>query len=127
MKKVNPKILKLLNNYTACLTSICSSDQMIRATFSDSLIKCGKSNCWCAKEKKAGHRFVRIGWKENNISKGKAIPKEDAAWVKLMTENYRKVRKLRQELHVIEKEINSILNAITEEAIQKTRKLKDYL
>ena len=127
MKKVNQIFLKLLDKYSSCLEKLCSFESMLRGTFSDSLIKCGKPNCWCAKDNKSGHRFIRIGWKENNISKGKAIPKDDAKWVKLMTENYRTFRKLRRELHKTEKEINDTLNIFAEENIEKTKKQKSYL
>jgi len=98
---------------------------MIRGTFGETYRRCGKSTCWCAKEK--GHLYTRITWTENMQSKTRAIPKKDVDWIKKTTENYRRFRKLRQKIRELDNHFRVLLDHFENEMIEKTKKLRNYL
>ncbi len=107
------------------IEKIITTQEMIRGSFGTIYRKCGKPNCWCSQGN--GHPATRITWTEKAKSKTKVIPKQDIIWIKSMTKNYRKFRKIRQEMRILEKELNNIIDDLEAEIVNKTKRLKDYL
>jgi len=99
--------------------------QMLRGKFGVAYRRCGTPTCWCADSQ--GHPVNRITWTEQSVSRTKAIRKEDISWVKERTETYKRFRKNRQALRVIEQQINAALDAVEEKAVKRTRKCRTYL
>ena len=121
------KIQRLEKKLISCLSDLLQISFMIRGSYKKSYCRCGKSTCWCSKDKKRkGHPSHRISWTKNSISKTKAIPREDVEWIIEMTSNYRKYRTLRTELRKLNQELNVFLDDLEEEVIKKTEKLKNY-
>ena len=119
------ELKKLENKRARLLSELQKTESMIRGTYVDAYRKCGKFNCWCAKEKK-GHPIHQISWTKDGKSRSKAIPKEDIVWVKKMTGNYKKWRGIRTNLRKLEEEARFIINWVEEDIIQKTENLRKY-
>jgi len=98
---------------------------MIRGTYVETHRKCGKSNCWCAKES-IGHPSYQISWTKDSKSRSKAIPREDIPWIKEMTGNYRKWRTIRSNIRKLEDELRILIDKLEDDMIKKTEKLKKY-
>ena len=120
------RIRKLETQRQRLIEELLQVEQMLRGKFSVAYRKCGTPTCWCATSLQ-GHPVNRITWTEHSISRTKAIREEDIAWVKERTETYRRFRKNRQALRVIERQINTALDAVEEKAVQRTRKRRTYL
>lgn len=109
------------------LNELLHISSMIRGSYKESFCRCGKPTCWCSKDKKSkGHPSHRISWTKDSKSKTKSIPKEDAEWIREMTENYRKYRTIRTKLRNLNNEQKVLLDNLEEEVIKKTEKLKNY-
>jgi len=109
------------------LNELLHISSMIRGSYKKSYCRCGKPTCWCSEDKESkGHPSHRISWTKASISKTKAIPKEDVAWIKEMTSNYRKYRTIRTKLRKLNNELNVLLGNLEEEVIKRTEKLKEY-
>jgi hypothetical protein len=102
-------------------------EQMLRGKFGVAYRRCGTPTCWCADSHSQGHPMNRITWTEQSVSRTKAIREEDIAWVKERTKTYKRFRKNRQALRVLERKINAALDAVEEKTVQRTRKLRSYL
>ncbi len=99
--------------------------QMIRGTYVQTHRKCGKPTCRCAREIE-GHPGYQISWTKDGRSRSKAIPKEDIAWIKKMTGNYKKWRTLRSRIRKLTDEERKLLDLEEEKLIQKTESLRKY-
>ena len=113
------------NELCALIEIIIETKRMIPGTYKEVYRKCGKSYCWCAKEKK-GHPFKRITWSENGKPRSKAIPKEDVSWVKIITSHYNSLKVYRQKLRKCVREIADLLDKYEAQIIKETRKEKSY-
>ena len=118
-------IKKLEAQRHAVILELVQIDQMIRGKFGVAYRRCGTSTCWCARGK--GHPVNRITWTEQARSRTKAIPAEDIEWIKQRTEAYRRFRKRRQALRVLEDKINAALDAFEAKTVQRTNKQRKYL
>jgi len=107
------------------LTELLQTEQMIRGKFGVAYRRCGTPTCWCAQGE--GHPVNRITWTEQAQSRTKAIPAEDIEWIKQRTETYRRFRKHRQALRVLERKINAALDAFEARTVQRTRRQRKYL
>ena len=113
------------NELCALIEKIIETKRMIPGTYKEVYRKCGKPYCWCAKEKE-GHPFKRITWSEKGKPRSKAIPKEDVAWVKIMTSHYKSLKVYRQKLRKCVREIADLLDKYEAQIIKETRKEKNY-
>jgi len=118
------KIIGLEKKRSALMENLVRTSEMIRGTFNKVFLKCGKPTCRCAHGK--GHLSLRVTWTEKAQPKTKAIPTEDANWIKKMTENYRIFRKHRQRLRALEKKMNQLLDEFEDELVTKTRQKREY-
>jgi len=98
---------------------------MIRGTYVETHRKCGKPTCWCANEDK-GHPSYQISWTKDAKSRSKAIPREDIAWIKEMTGNYRKWRTIRSNIRKLENELRILIDKWEDDVIRKTERLRKY-
>lgn len=104
------KIKPLEKRRAFLLLDLMSTDKMIAGSFSQIYRKCGKQNCWCTEGD--GHPLTRLTWKDGNLSKTRSIPKEDIKRVRQLTDNYRRFRKGRRALKVIETNIKKALEQL---------------
>ena len=119
------QIKKLEQQRQTLMQDLLHTQQMIRGSFGTVTRKCGKPNCWCVEG--AGHPVKRITWTEKAHSRTKAIPAEDASWIKTMTDNYRRFRKNRQALRTLERKINTAVNELEAKIVAATKRQKEYL
>jgi hypothetical protein len=119
------KIQKIEEQRTRLLTDLQQIEYMIRGTYVETHRKCGKPNCWCA-EQDVGHPSYQISWTQDAKSRSKAIPKEDIAWIKEMTGNYRKWRTARANIRKLETELRVLIDKIENDILKKTEKLRGY-
>ena len=108
------------------LNELLKISNMVRGSYKESFCRCGKPNCWCSDKKSKGHSSHRISWTKNSKSKTKSIPKEEVEWIKEMTGNYRRYRKIRSKLQILNNDLKILLDNLEEEIIMHTEKLKNY-
>lgn len=99
--------------------------EMVRGSFCQIYVKCGKDNCWCKTGK--GHLHQRMSFREDGKSHQRAVPKEEYDWIEDMTNRFREFRKLRKDIVKLEKSMKDLLNEYEEEVVKKTKKGKLYL
>ena len=98
---------------------------MVRGTFGQVYRRCGKPTCWCAEGE--GHLSNRITWTEGGKSRTKAIPEEDIAWIKSMTQNYKAFRKARQNIRELAARLSNLLDELEREIVERTNQKRTYL
>ncbi len=116
---------KLETEKSRLIRELKTIKKMIRGTYVQTHRKCGKPNCRCAKDIE-GHPSYQISWTKDGKSRSKAIPKEDMAWIKEMTDNYKKWRTLRSNIRRLTDEERKLLDSEEEKLIQKTENLRKY-
>ena len=99
--------------------------EIVRGSFCTIHVKCGTRGCRCQNGQLHPHQ--RMSWREKGRDLSRAVPKEDRAWVKRMTDQYRRFRQLRKEITKIEKEIKQLLDDYEKALVNKTRKGRLYL
>jgi len=119
------RIKKAENERQELLLKLLIEEKMVRGSFCQIYVKCGKKNCACVTGK--GHSHQRMSWHEKGKSFSRAVPHEDYEWIEQMTNNFREYRKTRKEIMNIETTIRNLLDRHEEEILKKTRKKKSYL
>lgn len=119
------KIRRIEKKRRQALSELFELKQIVRGSFCQIFVKCGKDYCQCKNGKLHPHR--RMSWREKGRDLSRAVPKEDHEWVEERTENYRKFRKLRKEIVKIEKEIKELLDDYEDSLVNQMRKGKPYL
>ncbi len=119
------KIKKIEEKRAILLAELQRIEYMIRGTFVETHRKCGKPNCWCAKQG-PGHPSYQISWTKDAKSRSKAVPKEDIPWIKEMTGNYRNWRTARANIRKLENELRILIDQIEDDILKKTENLKKY-
>ena len=107
------------------LSELFELNQIVRGSFCQIYVKCGKKHCRCQKGELHPHR--RMSWREKGKDFSRAVPKEDFEWLEKVTGNYRTFRKLRREIVKIEKEIKKLFDDYEKSLVNQTRKGKVYL
>lgn len=98
---------------------------MVKGSFCQIHVKCGKKNCHCNKGK--GHSHWRMSLKENGMQFSRAVPSEDYEWVSTMTANYREFKNLRKQLQKIENKSKKLLDLYESSCLKQSKKGKKYL
>ena len=93
---------------------------MIRGSLGETYRRCGKANCWCAKEGE-GHPYLRITWTENGKPKTKAVSRKDLQQITRLTDNYRRFRNLRTEVKMLNEQLRLLLDEFEEEIIRSSK------
>ena len=120
------KLRNLEKQRSLALIELQGIGHMIRGTYGVAYRRCGKLNCWCSNKDSKGHPSHRISWTKNGKSATKSIPKEDIAWIKEMTGNYKRWRGLRTKLRKLEQEFKNMLDQFEDEVIKKTEIVRKY-
>jgi len=102
------RINKLEQRRSRLIGELLETQEMIRGSFSTVHRKCGASNCWCATEE-GGHPIDRINYSQDGRSRTKPIKPEDIRWAREMTGHYKRFRKNRQALRLLDKQINQAI------------------
>jgi hypothetical protein len=119
------KIEKAEKERQELLLRLLKKEKMVRGSFCQIYVKCGKKNCSCVTGK--GHSHKRMSWHEKGKSFSRAVPHEDYEWIEQMTNNFREYRKIRKEVLRIETKIRGLLDRHEEGVLKKSRKGKPYL
>ena len=119
------EIQALRRRRAALVEKLVSTDAMVRGSFGQVYRRCGKATCWCADGR--GHLVNRITWTQDGRSKTRAVPSEDIAWIKEMTETYRIFRKARQAIRETEAQLNQLLDKLESEIIKRTSRKHKFL
>lgn len=123
--KILEKIKKIEKQRQDLVVRLVEPRKMVRGTFCQIYVKCGKNNCWCKEGK--GHPHRRMSISEGGKSHQRAVPKEEYAWIEEMTNQFREFRQLRREIVKLEKAMKNLLDKYEEEVVRKTKKGKIYL
>lgn len=103
MSQEKNKISKLEQKRKKLLVLLLSDEWLIEGSYSQILVKCGRSGCHC--EKKPIHLVARLGIRENGKIKNKVVRVADRDNVKRLTVRYRERKQaLRQLEHINEME-----------------------
>ena len=119
------KLKKIEKQRSLLLSELQLIGHMIRGTYVETHRKCGKPNCWCAKQG-PGHPSYQISWTKDAKSRSKAVTKEDIPWIKKMTGNYKKWRTARANIRKLENELRILIDQIEDDILKKTEKLRKY-
>jgi hypothetical protein len=118
------KIKKLEQRRDVLIGEMLKTQTMIRGSFSTAYRKCGRANCWCAQGD--GHPIDRINFSDEGRSRTKSVKPADVQWAKQMTESYKRFRKHRQALRVLEKKINLAIDELETRIVSKTARQRNY-
>ena len=119
------KIRKLEQRRERLIGELLKTQAMIRGSFGTVHRKCGAPNCWCAQG--SGHPLDRINYSQDGRSRTKAVKAQDVEWAREMTENYKRFRKIRQELRSLEKQINQAIEELEAKIVGKTARQRNYV
>lgn len=87
-----------LQRLQSLLDQLLQAPPGIRGTFSQVYSRCGKSNCWCARQPQ-GHLHVRLTWSQNGKLHTRNLPSDLIQHATALTDQYRTARALRRRLH----------------------------
>jgi len=118
-------IQKKEKNRQKLLKELLSINAMIRGAFCATRVKCGKKYCHCKTGE--GHLHHRMALYKDKKNFQRAVPKEDHAWAKEMTERFQRSRQIQKELRILEKEVELLLEQHIEQVAGKSKEGKSYL
>ena len=121
--KLKDKIKRIEKQRKRIMGRLLLSWIMIPGSYSSPTVKCGKPNCWCAKNKKKGHVSLRITWMENGQSKTKAVTNKNIRIVQQAINKYKEYKSNRKEVDKLNLELKMLLDHLGKEWIEKSRKL----
>jgi hypothetical protein len=117
LSRVRQKISRLRKKREVLETKILNTGNLLKASYYERFITCGKQNCKCKQGEKHGPIPWVTGYKgKKTVST--SVPIENVARVKKMTQNYKDFRNAQKEIEDINKEINKL--------IQKILQMKEY-
>ena len=123
MKVIN-HINALRKKRSRLVETLLNPPPMIRGTFGTLYVKCGGANCKCTKGEK--HPYNRLTWSENGRQQSRVVPVEDIKWIKEMTQNYRRYRKVKKEMEKVDDRLKKLMTRFEVEAVEKTRKMRNF-
>lgn len=118
------QIHNLENKRAMLIERLCQTQAMIKGSFSTSYRRCGQANCRCADG--VGHPMNRISYTDQGKSRTKLVRSDDIEWARQMTEVYKRFRKDRQALRLLEKRINLAIDQLEAKTIKRTEAKKGY-
>lgn len=99
---------------------------LIPGAFKEVFRKCGKPNCWCAKNTR-GHSLRRITWTEDGRAQSKAVAEEDIDWYIIATDNYRRFQQLKKKLREIEASLHESFDEYSNCQVKISRNDRDKI
>jgi hypothetical protein len=122
---IQNQISKLQLKQAALLKQLSSLMPLLPGSYNEVYRKCGKVNCWC-QTAELGHPLKRICWREDGLSKTKAINNEDVQWTMQALKNYQTFQKLKVEIVTLSNEMKIILDELLKKLVIKTRSEKGW-
>lgn len=111
LSKIRQRISQLGNRRRILETKIMHAGDMLKASYYERYIVCGKPNCKCSRGEKHGPVPWITGRKGEKVVSN-SIPAGNVAKVKEMTGNYKEFRNAQKEVGVINSEINELIRKI---------------
>jgi len=115
------ELLALLSRHSRLLRQILRHQRILRGSFHRVYTRCGKSNCWCAKEKK-GHPHSRLTWSEEGIMMTRKVGASEQKAVIKLTDTYKRFREQRRQLTALELQIQNRLDDHEKALFNENRK-----
>jgi len=113
LSRTRQKISQLGEVRKALETKIMKTGNILKASYYERFIVCGKPNCKCARGEKHGPvPWVTVGKGKGGMST--SVPAENVAKVKEMTQNYKDFRKAQKEIREINTEIDKLILKISQ-------------
>lgn len=111
LSKIRQRISQLGKKREILETRIMNTGNLLKASYYERFIVCGKPNCKCARGEKHGPvPWVTGGKGKKTIST--SVPAENITKVKEMTQDYKDFRNAQKEIEKINKEINELIQKI---------------
>ena len=123
---VKRKLLALLSHHGRLLRQILQPRRILRGSFHQVYTRCGKSNCWCAKDKK-GHPHARLTWSEEGTMMTRKVGASERKAVSKLTAAYKCFGEQRRQLTALELQIQERLDDYEKALIRESQKLLGLL
>lgn len=124
-RSISKKISKIEKKRQQLFDELFAIEDMVQGSFCLIHVKCGKKYCRCNRGEL--HPHYRMSMRRNGVQVSRAVPKEDYEWLAKVTSNYKKFRKIRKEISILEKQISQLLDLEETGLIEKSSKGKSYL
>lgn len=111
LSKTRQQISQLGKKREILETRIMNTGNMVKASYYERFIVCGKPNCKCTRGEKHGP----VPWVTSGKGKGivsTSVPTENVTKVKEMTQNYKDFRNTQKEIKKINGEIDKLIQYI---------------
>jgi len=89
---------------------LLSDTALIKGSYTEILVKCGRSGCHC--EKKPAHLVARLGIRENDTVQNKLVRVADRQYVEQLVENYKQHKEALRELAKIQQQQTNFFKAL---------------
>ena len=111
LSKIRQRISQLGSTRKILETKIMNTGSMVKASYYERFIVCGKPNCKCTRGEKHGPvPWVTAGKGKGTVST--SVPAENVIKVKEMTQNYKEFRNAQKEIKKINGEIEKLIQNI---------------
>lgn len=125
IQNIRKKLLSAERERSCILSELLNVRIMLRGSYALVYTKCGKDTCWCKQGN--GHPHPRITWSEKRQGITRKVPRDQIAWVRQVTDNYRQFRSLRRKLISLEVESKKLLDDLENSLIERTRRGRSFL
>src|SRR5512146_2272073 len=103
------QLLALLSRHSRLLRQLLRPQRILRGSFHQVYTRCGKSNCWCAKNKK-GHPHARLTWSEEGTMMTRKVGASEQKAVIKLADAYKRFCEQRRQLTALELKIQNHLD-----------------
>ena len=111
LSKIRQRISQLGSTRKILETRIMNTGSLVKASYYERFIVCGKPNCKCTRGEKHGPVPWLTGGKEKKTV-STSIPAENVTKVKELTQNYKDFRNAQKEIEKINREIYELIQKI---------------
>ncbi len=118
--KYRKKLLALQRQQAKLFERLLEVRPILRGTVNRVYTRCGKPNCWCARDPK-GHAHVRMTWSQEGKMITRKVPLADLARIRDLTENYRRFRSLRRRLGELHAQVKRMLDCYERSLVDDSR------
>ena len=108
LSKIRQKISQLGKKREILETKIMNTGSLVKASYYERFIVCGKPNCKCTRGEKHGPVPWVTGGKGRKVI-STSVPAENVTKVKEMAQNYKDFRNAQKEIEKISREINELI------------------
>lgn len=111
LSKIRQRISQLSKRRQMLENKIMNTGDILKASYYERFIVCGKPNCKCMHGEKHGP-IPWITCKKETKTVSTSVPSNNVARAKEMTENYKTFRNAQKEIKKINNEINELIQEI---------------